>query len=99
MKTESKDDIGKGHGWLVSLFLVGLVLMALPHIDIIFDQESFGEGLISYLADVGGSLLVGVVLVYTLEQFTRKRQQRENQKFIDDVNKNVLASVYKRKIC
>jgi hypothetical protein len=85
-----------GHGWLALLLVVGVVLLAIPHIELFLDKVTFTKGLLSFLGDLGASFIIGVVLVYTLELFTRKRQLEENQKFIEDVNKNVLASVYKR---
>ncbi|KTG23615.1 hypothetical protein AWR38_06195 [Idiomarina sp. WRN-38] len=85
-----------GHGWLALLLVIGVVLLASPHIELFLDKVTFTKGLLSFLGDLGASFIIGVVLVYTLELFTRKRQLQENQKFIDEVNKNVLASVYKR---
>lgn len=85
-----------GHGWLVLLLLIGLVLLAVPHIELLLHKTTFVNGLLAFLGDLGASFIIGVVLVYTLELFTRKRQLQENQKFIDEVNKNVLSSVYKR---
>lgn len=77
----------------VMVAVIGVALILIANLTVGKDTVAY------YLCkEVGFALVVSVVLIFTIERFTRERHQAAADELMETINKNLFYAIYKRYI-
>lgn len=78
--------------WCVVVFLLAVLFLALS-------DDVVPEGFWKFLwHELGFAGIVAIVLIFTIEKFTREKHQRAADDLLDQINQDLFKTIYKRYI-
>lgn len=98
-KTKEQEESIDGDGAVpiyILVLLVGVFAISSPEIS--FLQDHLPELLLNTTKDIGSTLIAAVVVIFTVERFTRKTHKKSADKLIRKINQNLYKAIYLRQI-